>query len=156
MKMNRRNSRIVSIYKQFKSELAGHMELTIAQAGKVMEDLYDALDALVWEREYDDDIDYCMKNDELLHFDIVKCVESGDGFIEGHYYAQVGWNNGISICLLTETGDCEVHILLYHELLHVGVNERSGEMVYVVNPHDVEDFRTIIDRYGIDWAKAVS
>ena len=58
--------------------------------------------------------------------------------------------------LLTETGDCEVHILLYHELLHVGVNERSGEMVYVVNPHDVEDFRTIIDRYGIDWAKAVS
>ena len=42
-------------------------------------------------------------------------------------------------------------ILLYHELLHIGMNEKKEETVYVINPHDVEEFRTIIDKYGIDW-----
>ena len=44
-------------------------------------------------------------------------------------------------------------ILLYHELLHVGMKDDGEEVKYIVNPHDVEDFRVIIDRYGIDWAK---
>lgn len=47
----------------------------------------------------------------------------------------------------------QLKILLYHELLHVGMNEKDGVPKYIVNPHDVEDFRTIIDRYGLDWAK---
>ena len=44
-------------------------------------------------------------------------------------------------------------ILLYHELLHVGMDDTGEEVKYIVNPHDVEDFRAVIDRYGIDWAK---
>lgn len=44
-------------------------------------------------------------------------------------------------------------ILLYHELLHVGMSDDGEEVKYLINPHDVEDFRVIIDRYGIDWAK---
>ena len=47
----------------------------------------------------------------------------------------------------------QLKILLYHELLHVGMSEDGSEVKYMVNPHDVEDFRTIIDRYGLDWAK---
>ena len=47
----------------------------------------------------------------------------------------------------------KLKILLYHELLHVGMTANGEEVKYIVNPHDVEDFRTIIDRYGIDWAK---
>ena len=43
--------------------------------------------------------------------------------------------------------------LMHHELLHVGMDEKNGEPKYFVYPHDVEDFREIIDRYGIDWAK---
>lgn len=48
--------------------------------------------------------------------------------------------------------DRQLQILLHHELLHVGMRERDGEPVYRVNPHDIEEFREIIDRYGIDWA----
>ena len=47
----------------------------------------------------------------------------------------------------------QLKILLYHELLHVGMSEDGEEVKYIVNPHDVEDFRKIIDRYGLDWAK---
>lgn len=48
--------------------------------------------------------------------------------------------------------DRQLQILLHHELLHVGMDERNGEPVYKVNPHDIEEFREIADRYGIDWA----
>lgn len=49
--------------------------------------------------------------------------------------------------------DSQMEILLYHELLHVGMDDTGEEVKYIVNPHDVEDFRAVIDRYGIDWAK---
>lgn len=45
----------------------------------------------------------------------------------------------------------QMRILLLHELLHVGMDEKDGEPVYKINPHDIEEFREIINRYGIDW-----
>lgn len=45
----------------------------------------------------------------------------------------------------------QIRILLHHELLHVGVNEKA-EPSYRINPHDVEEFNEIINRYGIDWS----
>ena len=48
----------------------------------------------------------------------------------------------------------QLTILLFHELLHVGIDYRSnGEEVYSIIPHDVEDFKVIIEKYGVDWAK---
>lgn len=45
--------------------------------------------------------------------------------------------------------DAELDVLLYHELLHVGMNDK-GE--YRINPHNVEDFYGILNRYGLDWS----
>lgn len=45
----------------------------------------------------------------------------------------------------------QIKILLFHELLHVGY-EPETERMYV-KPHDLEDFKLIIDTYGTDWAK---
>ena len=39
-------------------------------------------------------------------------------------------------------------ILMYHELLHIGM-EDSGTLK--LRPHDIEDFRVILDEYGMDW-----
>ena len=47
----------------------------------------------------------------------------------------------------------QLKILLYHELLHIGCKEKDGELIYTTNPHDIEDFRTIISKYGMDWAR---
>lgn len=42
--------------------------------------------------------------------------------------------------------------LLFHELLHVGIDAgEDGEERYSVRPHDLEDFRECVDRWGVDW-----
>ena len=46
----------------------------------------------------------------------------------------------------------QMEILIFHELLHVGIDYKNdGTEAYSIKPHDIEDFRTIIDRYGLDW-----
>lgn len=42
------------------------------------------------------------------NFSVVRCVESGNGFAEGEYYAQVGSNNGVQILRKNGQDDCEV------------------------------------------------
>jgi len=49
--------------------------------------------------------------------------------------------------------ETQLKILLYHELLHVDMDEKRGEPVYRVRPHDVEEFREVINQYGLDWAR---
>lgn len=44
-------------------------------------------------------------------------------------------------------------ILLLHELLHVGIDHNENGEKYSVVPHDLEDFKMIIDRFGVDWDK---
>lgn len=47
----------------------------------------------------------------------------------------------------------QIKILLFHELLHVGIDQGAdGEETYSVKKHDLEDFKIIIDKYGTDWA----
>lgn len=40
--------------------------------------------------------------------------------------------------------------LMYHELKHVGFVPPNK---YEVIPHDIEDFRVIINRWGLDWIR---
>ena len=38
--------------------------------------------------------------------------------------------------------------LMYHELRHVGF---TGDGTFTIIPHDVEDFRDVLDKWGFDW-----
>lgn len=50
--------------------------------------------------------------------------------------------------------DEQIEILLFHELLHVGIDfKEDGTESYFVAPHDLEDFKLIIDRFGTEWSK---
>ena len=50
--------------------------------------------------------------------------------------------------------DEQIKILLFHELLHVGIEfNADGSETYSIKGHDLEDFKLIIDRYGTDWSK---
>ena len=50
--------------------------------------------------------------------------------------------------------DEQIRILLFHELLHVGIEfTEDGQEKYSIKPHDYEDFKIITDRYGTDWSK---
>ena len=45
-----------------------------------------------------------------MHFDIVKCVTAGGGFEKGHFYAIVGYNNGVHILRTSEADNPEDHL----------------------------------------------
>lgn len=47
----------------------------------------------------------------------------------------------------------QLYILLFHELLHVGIEFDCNDERYFIRPHDYEDFKLIIDRYGTNWSK---
>lgn len=48
----------------------------------------------------------------------------------------------------------QIKILLFHELLHVGIDFcEDGTESYYTKPHDLEDFKLIIDRFGTDWSE---
>jgi hypothetical protein len=48
----------------------------------------------------------------------------------------------------------QMRILLFHELLHVGIEfTEDGQEKYSIKPHDYEDFKEIIDRYGTEWSQ---
>lgn len=54
---------------------------------------------------------------------------------------------------VTEFTEDQIRILLFHELLHIGIDfNDDGEKYYVV-PHDLEDFKLIIDRFGTNWSE---
>lgn len=48
---------------------------------------------------------------------------------------------------LQDFDERRLKILLFHEMLHIGV-KGSG---FYSRPHDVGDFRVIIEKYGLDW-----
>lgn len=50
--------------------------------------------------------------------------------------------------------DRQIEIVLFHELLHIGIDWGENGECYYVRKHDLEDFKAIIDRFGTDWAKA--
>ena len=42
-------------------------------------------------------------------------------------------------------------MLIFHELLHIGIELGEDKETYSIRPHDLEDFRIIIDRFGTNW-----
>lgn len=46
-------------------------------------------------------------------------------------------------------------ILIFHELLHVGIEKKKRQEKYYIVPHDLEDFKLIINKYGTDWNREV-
>ena len=82
---------------------------------------------------------------KIVHGQCEKVPEKYKSFIPFDFLVTVYEPNVIDF------SPAQIKILLHHELLHVGVNEKA-EPSYRINPHDVEEFNEIIDRYGIDWS----
>lgn len=47
----------------------------------------------------------------------------------------------------------QIRILIMHELMHIDIKEgEDGSVAFRLKKHDLEDFREIVDRFGMDWA----
>lgn len=45
----------------------------------------------------------------------------------------------------------QIRILVWHELKHIGFKPDTVEEEYYIVPHDYEDFKEIINEYGLEW-----
>jgi len=52
-------------------------------------------------------------------------------------------------CVEAEFTDEQYKILLWHELKHVGIDEKGN---FYVEPHDFEDFNEIYKEHGLHWS----
>lgn len=52
-----------------------------------------------------------------------------------------------------ELSQNQMKALMWHELRHIGINERTLALTYTVVPHEVEDFYSIIERLGMKWSE---
>lgn len=48
--------------------------------------------------------------------------------------------------------DRQILILLEHELLHIKIEDTDNGIKYKTRGHDYDDFKSIIQKYGVDWA----
>lgn len=49
--------------------------------------------------------------------------------------------------------DEQLRILIYHELLHIRIKfNDDGTETRFIRPHDLEDFKLIINKFGTDWS----
>lgn len=48
----------------------------------------------------------------------------------------------------------QLRVLIFHELLHIDIlyDKETGGETYGLRKHDLQDFKTIVDRFGVDWA----
>lgn len=47
----------------------------------------------------------------------------------------------------------QIKILIWHELKHIGIKlDGADEDIFYNKPHDYEEFKDIIDAYGLDWS----
>lgn len=121
-----------------------------AEYKKLAETVIDEMSDLHWIRGRGFEIEYLESDREKrsngrdIYAECIKVPElyntlTGDDFLIVVYLPNVSHL----------TAD-QKKILMYHELLHIGADGNGSARI---NPHDVEDFRRIIDRYGIDWSK---
>ena len=48
--------------------------------------------------------------------------------------------------------EAQIKVLLLHELMHIGLEvSEKGELKKYIIPHSVQDFRYILEKYGLNW-----
>lgn len=50
-----------------------------------------------------------------------------------------------------ELSENQLKVLLWHEMRHIGINERTLATTYRLMEHEVDDFHSILDRFGTRW-----
>ncbi len=84
--------------------------------------------------------------DKLVHGECEKVAPKNQWAIHADFTITLYVQNNIGL------SEEQIKILLFHELLHIGVEiKEDGDELYSTVPHDLEDFKYIIDRFGTTW-----
>lgn len=119
---------------------------------EIAQEVIDSHDDLNWLKVADVRIDYisCLKQKKASGMDVFgecRLVKDIEKLYCPYDFLIIIYEKAIEHFSLDQ-----LKILIYHELLHIDVDDKDGEPKYSVNPHDVQDFRAVIDKYGLEWA----
>ena len=112
-----------------------------------------AIEELNFMRDYEIKIGYVLcyesktKNGKMVMADCRKVNNVYSAYIPFDFIITFYEPN---ICHLSEN---HKKILMWHELKHIGLNDRTLKTEYLIVPHDIEDFYSITDRFGTRWSE---
>lgn len=82
-----------------------------------------------------------------------KCIRPND---ELKWYSEADYIVEFSASVWDGLKDDVKEILMLHELKHILITaDKDGNVQYKIAPHDLNDFTSIVDKYGIDWINAI-
>lgn len=154
---------LFSIYNDSKKQIAQNfideyrqwLSIVDAEQAKEYEDIaknvIDSIEELQYISELDIKVGYVksyeakIKDGRVIYGDCRKVNEIFQCFIPFDFIITLYEPN---IMLLSEN---QIKVLLWHELRHIGINERTLKTEYKLMPHEVEDFHSILDRFGTRW-----
>lgn len=53
---------------------------------------------------------------------------------------------------ISHLSENHLKVLMWHELKHIGINDKTLKTEYKIVPHEIEDFYSITDRLGTKWS----
>ena len=117
-------------------------ESLIELANKVIED--NNLDYLNGIR-----IKYLLVSPQISKTCVGRCIRSS---AELKYFAETDYLIEFSNKVWEKIDEKTKEIVMLHELKHILIiNKEDGETVMSLAPHDVQDFSSILKKYGVDW-----
>lgn len=82
-----------------------------------------------------------------VHADCEKIADSKRWAIDADFVITVYKPNVVIF------SEAQLKILLLHELMHIGIElTEKGDLKKYLVPHSVQDFRYILEKYGLNWA----
>lgn len=82
-----------------------------------------------------------------VHADCEKIADSKRWAIDADFVITVYKPNVVIF------SEAQLKILLLHELMHIGIElTEKGDLKKYLVPHSVQDFRYILEKYGMNWA----
>lgn len=82
-----------------------------------------------------------------------KCIRPND---ELKHYSECDYLIEMSSSIWDGLKDEVKEVLMLHELKHILITaDKDGNVQYKIAPHDLNDFTSIVDKYGIDWINAI-
>ena len=119
---------------------------------KIADQVIDGIDELHFIKELDIKVGYVKSYEEkvdkgkVVFADCRKVNEIYQCFIPYDFIITVYEPNAME---LTQN---QKKALLWHELKHIGINERTLALTYRLVPHEIEDFYSLVDRLGVRWS----
>jgi len=77
-----------------------------------------------------------------------KCIKASN---ELKHFGQADYLIEFSQDIWESIDDPTREILMYHELQHILVKLVKGKETFSILGHDINDFSTIVKKYGVDW-----